>query len=348
MFYIYKIFFLILGSILHNPLKIIFCAKHNGLILFYLISCIVLHNFCKNYEEGISTIMNVFILTFCRNLEAFYGTSLIFKTLRVGFPNARVYVVDNASLPEAQAQIATLCRENECEFKRMTGSGLQHHEFIDTTIREQATVSSSDGPLVFLDPDICLWQSCENFSFGGLIAGKKLSKFYDSITNTVTMPRIHSSFLWVKDARALLHEILRIKAKRFDFLPFQSFSFNMDGSWFRYDTGANLYAALPEKHSFFSDSHFEYYDHLYAGSHLDWIFHLYDDECREMMTRTHNYAKTNNIIPLKGIWREQDKIFKKSFAAVPDSTERMVSNEEKNRSIPGKIGLRDTQGVGIL
>jgi hypothetical protein len=262
--------------------------------------------------------MNVFILTFCHDLEAFYGTSLIFKTLRVGFPNARVCVVDNNSLPEAQDQIANLCRENECEFKTMPEPGIHHHEFIDATLREQGIASSCDGPVVFLDPDMCLWQSCEDFSFDGLIAGKKLSKFHDFITNTVTMPRLHTSFLWVKDARRLLREILRIKARRFDFLPFQSFSFKMDDTWYRYDTGASLYAALPGRHSFFSESHFGYYDHLYAGSHLDWIFQFYDDECREMMKRTHNWAKTNNISAIKGIWREQNKIFNKSFAAVPE------------------------------
>jgi hypothetical protein len=261
--------------------------------------------------------MNVFILTFCCDLKAFYGASLIFKTLRVGFPNARVKVVDNNSLPEAQDQIEILCRDNECEFKKLAGPGIHHYEFIDSTIYEQAKAPSSDGPIVFLDPDICLWQSIENFSFDGLIAGKKIGKFYDFITNTITMPRIHTSFLWVNNARTLFQEILRIKAKRFDFSPFRSFSFKMADTWYRYDTGANLYAALPGRHSFFSESHFEYYDHIFAGSHLDWIFNFYNDECKEMMTRTHNWAKTKNITALKGIWREQEKIFNKSFTPVP-------------------------------
>jgi hypothetical protein len=42
---------------------------------------------------------------------------------------------------------------------------------------------------------------------------------------------------------------------------------------------------------------------------------------------------------LMGIWREQDKTLNKNFAAVPKRTERRVSNEDKIRSMPGKIGL---------
>jgi hypothetical protein len=270
----------------------------------------------KNVKR-IRFIMNVFILTFCRDLKAFYGTSLIFQTLRVGFPNARVRVIDNDSIPEAQDQIAMLCRENECEFEAVREPGIEHYEFIESTLFKLARDTTNDGPIVFLDPDICLWQSCENFSFDGLIAGKKLGKFHDIITNTITMPRVHTSFLWVNDARMLYREILKIKARRFDFSPFQPFSFKMAGDWYRYDTGASLYAAMPDRHSFFSESHFEYYDHIYAGSHLDWIFNYYTDECREMMTRTHNWAKTKSIAALKGIWREQERIFGNSFQTVP-------------------------------
>ena len=52
--------------------------------------------------------INVFILTFCRNLDLFYGTKLIFETLRVGFPNAKITVVDNASLQKVRGEIESL------------------------------------------------------------------------------------------------------------------------------------------------------------------------------------------------------------------------------------------------
>lgn len=263
--------------------------------------------------------MKVFILSYCRNPDLFYGTELIFKTLRVGFPNSRICVTDNASLPDARTRIAALCRENACEFETVEEPGLQHHEFIESTLRAQALGSSPNETLVFLDPDICLWQSWEEFSFKGLLAGKKFGKFKDPITHTITMPRIHSSFLWIKDPAALWKEILRIKTVRFDFLPFQPFSFRMDGTWYRFDTGASLLAALPGRCSFFDEVHFDCYDHIYAGSHIDWILDSYNNESREMMIRTHRDAERNNLGALRGIWREQDRYFRRCFPRVADT-----------------------------
>ncbi len=67
--------------------------------------------------------INVFILTYCRNTELFYGTELIFKTLRVGFPNAKVTVVDNASIPEVRTEIELLAKENDCLFEQIPDPG---------------------------------------------------------------------------------------------------------------------------------------------------------------------------------------------------------------------------------
>ena len=116
--------------------------------------------------------IHVFILTFCQNLENFYGSELIFKTLRVGFPNAKVTVVDNASISEAQNKIEFLSKKNECEFEKIENPGISHHEFIEGTIRKMALYNDSNWPLVFIDPDVCLWRSCEDFTFKGMMAGK--------------------------------------------------------------------------------------------------------------------------------------------------------------------------------
>lgn len=273
--------------------------------------------------------MKVFILTYCRNLETFYGTGLIFKTLRVGFPNCRICVTDNASLPDAQARIEAICRENECDFHILGRPGMEHHEFIHNTLRTHALGPSPHETIIFLDPDICLWQSWEEFSFHGLLAGKLSGKFQDPVTDTITMPRIHSSFLWINDPGALWKEILRIRAKRFDFLPFHPFSFRMDGTWYRYDTGANILAALPGRCSFFDERHFDRYDHIYAGSHLDWILDYYNDGCREMLTRTHHDARTGNLNALKGIWRDQNKYLNDFPPKVASKKERSIPDEDK-------------------
>lgn len=257
--------------------------------------------------------INVFILTFCRNLDLFYGTELIFRTLRVGFPNAKITICDNASIPEARAKIEFLSKENDCIFEKIPQPGIQHHEFIENSIRKMAFDKSLEGPLVFLDPDICLWRSCEDFAFDGIIAGKVAGKFKDYLMDTITMPRIHTSFLWIPDAKTLWREIWKIKAKRFDFEPFRPFAFFLDGTWYRYDTGGSLFAVLSEKVSEYTEKHFSHYDHIYAGSHLDWLYPLFDKDCQEMFSKVHGYAKASNLKAIKGIWRYQEEVFQRSF-----------------------------------
>ena len=233
--------------------------------------------------------INVFVLTFCRRLDLFYGTELIFKTLRVGFPSARITIVDNASLPDARAAIAGLARATGCAFRPSADPGLPHHEFIDRTLMEMA--ADDAGTLVFLDPDLCLWSPCDDLEFPGLMAGKLIDIYDDEVMRCVTMPRIHTSFLCIPDARELAEEIQRIKTAHFDFDPFRSFSVKLGDAWIRYDTGAALYAAIPDRVSAFTTDHMDRFDHIFGGSHLDLLQPHMSEPLQDMMGRVHQHAR---------------------------------------------------------
>ncbi|MBI5115794.1 hypothetical protein HZA56_04930 [Candidatus Poribacteria bacterium] len=249
---------------------------------------------------------NVFILTYCRNMDLFYGTELIFKSLRIGFPNAEVVVVDNSSLPEAREKIESLARGNDCRFQQLSGKGTQHHDFIQDTISGLAN-NGAGGSVVFLDPDICFWENCEDFEFDGLVAGKLIQPFHDSVTKTRTMPRLHTSFLWIPDVRKLAEAIRKARVNHFDFHPFLPYSFVFNGKWYRYDTGASLYAAFSDRVSRFTEKHLNRYDHIFCGSHIDWLLASYDSEIREFMLDVHERAKRGDIKSLRGIWRRQNE-----------------------------------------
>jgi hypothetical protein len=255
--------------------------------------------------------MNVFILTYCRNMDLFYGTGLVFKTLRVGFPNTRVKVVDNASIPQARAEIEALAKENECLFEQIQAPGIEHHDFLQNTIRAAAEGASLQGPLVFLDPDVCLWDSWEDVRFEGLMAGKLRAKI--ELNHALLMPRIDTSFLWIPDAKRLHNEIRKIKATHFDFHPFLSFSFKMDGTWYRYDTGASLYAVISDRVSYFRREHFARYDHIQSGSHVDLLWSCYDRDVAGVIREIHGFAREGNLEALKGIWRRQYRIWRRHF-----------------------------------
>ncbi len=260
---------------------------------------------CSRKSDAAKQVATVFILTYCKNLELFYGTELIFKTLRVGFPNANIVVVDNSSIPDARAQVEVLAKGNDCHFEQIPEPGVKHHEFIQNTIFSMAADATAAGPVVFLDPDICLWDSCEEFEFDGLIAGKLIGGFNDNITHTHTMPRLHTSFMWIPDVRKLRDEIWKLKVRYFDFQPFLPYSCAMGGVWYRYNTGASLYAAFSDRVSHFTPEHLDHYDHIFCGSHIDCLYPLYDPATRQRMTEIHRNAKEGNLHALKGIWKRQ-------------------------------------------
>ena len=253
--------------------------------------------------------LHVHILTFCKDLSLFYGTELIFKTLRTGFPNAEIIVTDNASIPEAKDRIELLAKENDCVFKEIQGTSIEHHNFIQNTIRHYADDTSLNASLVFLDPDICLWDSCEDFDFDGLMAGRLGGGFHDSLTQSVDMLRLHTSFLWITNPEALQYEIRKMRARHFDFEPFRPFSFRLKDTWYRYDTGAGLYMALPDKMSIFTEEHISRYDHIFNGSHISYIESLFSDEVRALLLEVHSHAKKGNLKALKGIHKYMDEMW---------------------------------------
>jgi hypothetical protein len=265
--------------------------------------------------------IDVFVLTYCRNVELLYGTTLLFKTLRVGFPNARVTVADNASLPEARAEIAQLARETECAFEPIDGPGIQHYEFIESKIWQTSVGAGQKRRTVFLDPDICLWQSCEDLEFDGLIAGTLVSAHDDPVFKCVAMPRLHSSFLWIPDANRLRETIRMIQTIHIEFRPFAPVSVKLGDVWMRYDTGASLYAAIPEQVNEFSDTHRHRYDHLYCGTHYDlWEPH-FTGELRAVMDSVHQHAKTGDLAALQGVWREQSRAWSRAFTPLAGTDE---------------------------
>jgi len=78
-------------------------------------------------------------------------------------------------------------------------------------------------------------------------------------------------------------------------------------TWYRYDTGASLYMALPDKISTFTEEHLSYYDHIFSGSHINYLKPLYSDEVRELMLEVHSHAKKGNLKALRGIHKYIDE-----------------------------------------
>ena len=261
------------------------------------------------------TPIQVHILTYCRRIDQFYGTELVFRTLRTGFPHAEVHVVDNASVPEARAAVARLAREHDCRFEQLPDPAVPHHAFLRDTLCRAGTGPAQSSPLVFLDPDVCLWESCEDFRFDGLIAGMLVDAHDDGILGCIAAPRLHSSFLWIQHPGRLLEEVQRLQRRYLDFEPFLPYSVRVAGSWIRFDTGASLFAALGVRVSLFGEEHLRRYDHIYCGSHYDLFEGKYGGELGALMQRIHELARAGDVAQLRGIRQLQDAALARHYGA---------------------------------
>jgi hypothetical protein len=253
---------------------------------------------------GSSTAPTVFILTYCRRPELFYGTSLIFQTLRVGFPTARVIVVDNYSVAEVRPALRALAKQQGCTYLQREVE-CPHYRFLADTIAH-----TGDRPVIFVDPDVVFWESCEDWRFDGLMAGRLIPRFVDEFTGCITLPRLHPSFLWVPSTSRLQASLSELSERRF-VDPFRPYTFRDGDQWFRLDTGANLWGALHERLQPFGNRELSAYDHLFWGSHLDRVAPTLAGPERELFLGAHRLAREGRIGALKGLWVEQEEYFRR-------------------------------------
>ncbi len=243
----------------------------------------------------------VFIVTWCRSAELLYGSTLTFKTLRTGFPDSEVVVIENASPPELREPIEAAAKAAGCEVRRIAESRY-HWQLIEQTVLEET------GPVVFLDPDIILWQRIDGWDFGqALMAGRFLPEFADPFSGALTLSRLHTSHLWFPRPEALRARIEQITQRYWEsgslFQPRM-----MPPGWWRWDTAASLFHALGEEAVRFGAAQLDAYDHLFCGSHLNLILPRMDKAWGAMMLDSHQRAQTDPA-SIKGIWRVQEAFF---------------------------------------
>lgn len=89
---------------------------------------------------------NVFILATCRKKELLDYTLLAFKSIRVGFPTAKIKVTGNALPLFALIPVAEACAASGCDFEN--GPETIHHRYIDDLLETETE------PFVLSDTDI--------------------------------------------------------------------------------------------------------------------------------------------------------------------------------------------------
>jgi hypothetical protein len=257
----------------------------------------------------------VHIITWCQAEEQLYGSLLIFKTLRVGFPTAPVVVIDNVSRPEFRPVIRRAARDAGCKYIQLTEAGASHADLLGEILGD-ADGTDRDDPLVFVDPDVMFWECCENWTFGdAMIAGRLIPPFEET-PGFLCLPRLHTSFLWIPDppfVRLVLGHLTRAYVGP-TCMPFSDYTFKIGAQWLHFDVGVGLYSWLADYAYIFGPRELDAYDHLFLGTHLcvdalteDFLSSPTGERMRALV-ETHRIAQ-EDYRRLRGLWRQQEQWF---------------------------------------
>jgi len=255
----------------------------------------------------------VHILVTCRKEELLKAATMVFETLRVGFPTAPVKVLINcapnkASL-DAIVEATVKAQVQDCEISSAGDEVIHpvtiHHEWI------QGLLERETEPFFILDTDVCFWDNFEQWDFSkSFMAGKWIPAFEDDFTKCVTQTRLHPSLLYLNPQR-IKEEVAKY------FVPFPDTPFNprpnlIFPAWFPvvnskpvfFDTMSLLYQAIGG--SMFNTQQIQCYDHLNFATISDIVAPHYPNE----RFREQHFAIFENPALLRGAWREQDQFYR--------------------------------------
>ena len=243
----------------------------------------------------------VVILTYGAHPALAYGTLLVFKTLRLGFPNARVEVYDNGSHPEVRDQVMRACVDVDADFV-----ALRPQHWVDH-YRAQLLEREDDGaPLVLVDPDVAFWGCVEEWDFAdALMAGRLMRAANEGVI--CSHARLHPSMLWVQSLGRLREHLVAG-----DIAPRVAAAPGQVDFW---DTLGVAYARLGSRCAAFEPAHLDRYDHLFFGTHMPVLDALLGDAF-DVIRRGHQAAAAGDLQALRGAWRSQEAYFNRPVDAI--------------------------------
>lgn len=213
-------------------------------------------------------IQPVHILATVRKPELLEAALLVFRTLRVGFPTAPVFVWGNALPLEAEAAVAHAAQDCRAVFTNIPVT--VHDLWIENLLQE------SLEPFWICDTDVLFWESVERFKPAPLLAGRLEPEFEEESTGTLHMERLHTALMWFNPAplRAAMRAwMARIPAPwghtgEFPFVRQHFVPLRGERARF-YDTCAGLWhAGLGTP---WTEKQNDAFDHLHCATYIDLI-----------------------------------------------------------------------------
>lgn len=242
--------------------------------------------------------MTTAIITTCvRKPEYLETATLTLRSVRVGFPNARIIVRDNASVRYDEvrrraAEIGALCVSS--------GERSSHHETFE---RAMMVPAKPEDSLVFLDSDLIFYASCEDWTFDTLLAGYRVPTHRSHYTKCETVERLHTSFLWAYPHHVQNDATLK-ELSSFDFAPFNPYRPQLvvtEGVPVFHDTCSQLYHVLGG--TGFNTAQLDAYTHIFCGSSEDFAQRFLPEATFASMAEVHRLA-LEDPSALRGLHRQ--------------------------------------------
>ncbi len=212
--------------------------------------------------------MKVCILISIPDPKYFDNCTLVFKTLRVGFPTADVWVTINGiGAEDDQFRATQAAASGGVNNILMAGERLHHADWIEATLK---ACSNKPGPLIFLDGDVQFWSNCEDWKFTAPMAGYYVPEMFNDWAQCRSVPRLHTSLLWFSHPQQMLEDIRKLYPLDGEYAPLNLFKPSVqyiNGEPIFWDTCAGLYNAFGG--AYFGPQHTACYDHLNSAGFVE-------------------------------------------------------------------------------
>lgn len=261
--------------------------------------------------------MKVHLLVTYRRAELLRASTMVFDSIRQGFPQAQIV----AQLNEAEdgeagldwSPIYEACKRARVEVAAVRTQTI-HHEWI------LGLLDRETEPFFICDTDLVFFDELEGMDmFGAALAGRFIPQFFDAFTNCITRPRLHTSLLYFHPRR-IREETEKYFAQfpetRFNprpnliypgYLPQRSES-GLTVKNFFHDTASLLYQAIGGTR--FTPELLDRFGHLNFGTISDMVAPAYP----QYPWRMQHFAAFDNPELLRGSWKTDDEFYRRHAA----------------------------------
>ena len=265
--------------------------------------------------------MRLHILASCPNPKLVDYTTLVFKTLRVGFPLSDVVVWMNKLGPVEESKLSQICVDGDYDARVCDYA---HHEWIEML------ATTEKEPFWISDTDVVYYANVEEWKCDYAIAGWRIPEWEDEFTKCITRPRIHTCVMHINPVT--LEKAIANYSRSFHLMDdinplpnlFAPLSVPLHGYTYFYDVCGLLYNAIGG--DAFGDELKEAFFHFNFGTISDRVLpHVKDGKnmaaAREMVLNDPQLGR--------GAWRLQEEYYRQhQYSEAGHRIEDSLSDED--------------------